>query len=491
MLKYTEFLKLLEGEEPILEGNMWKHTEVSYKFNDTGLRSKNISSLGDISMSYSTDTSFGNSEIIYLSGQSITKIDATKAMELLKSNKTVLFKSDGSDETYFVSTGDVKTVVQINEKTTTGVKEGMVIYFYESNINEIPSLHNLANVINKLRSVTSKGVDSKTAKEISEWLANFKLSKKNLDTLVDFWSSAQAIKNNIGAGKMLTRTGIFDDIRSLGNKITKLPADKWNPGDIYAIDDNKLSDIQSYYKSINLNVPDAIGQLNLLFSDSFGFESNENPIEGSVVSISLKQEKAQAGKAKEFLKSLTDEQSEYNLTKEEIALYDTDKNELIKRIEDMRKTISNLVKKSETTIKLQQDSNFPSKDETILKKYASIKLAYFLLKDPSKMDENIIKACGFGMSLTQVNPTFFKCVGSSKGSAKIDKFSAGQTITLLYDGLKSKDSEIEIIDLNSNGAIKFLFKIKKGEDHKFVQLTCKPNGNTQATLEIEKITQIK
>lgn len=484
MLKYSQFVDV------ILEGNMWRHLDVSYKFNEVGKKSKLLSHLDQISISHSTDTSFGNSDIFYLSGQSVSKIDSKRAEELLNSNKTVLFKSDADDNSYFVVSGDVKTVAQINDKTTTGVKEGLVIYFYYSNINEIPTTHNISSILKTLLQTSTEGVDKKTAKEIEECLSNFKVSKKNIDYLVDFWSSAQAIKNNIGQGHILTRTGLFDEIRSLGSKLTRLPADKWNPGDLYAIDKSRISAINSHIKSLNPNVPDAIGQLNLVFSDTFAFSTGENEAEGAMIAISLKQEKAQAGKAKEFLKSLTDVQSEYNLTKEEIELGEENKEELVKRIEALRSEISSLVKKSLTTIVLEQDTNFSSKDDTIIKKYASIKLAHFLLKDPQKMDENILKACGFGLSLTEVNPTFFKCIGSTKGSAKIDKFSAGQTITLLYDGLKSKDSQITVVDSNSNAAIKFLFKIKKGEDHKFIQLTCKPNGNTQATLEIEKITQI-
>lgn len=484
MLKYNEFVGA------ILEANAWRHLDVSYKFNDVGKKSKLLSHLSEISISHSDDIEFNNSDIFYLIGQSISKIDKKEARELLKIQKNVLFKSDSDDNSYFVISGNVKTIIQINDKTTTGIKEGLVIYFYVSDINEMPNTHNISSVLKSLLRIQTDYVDKKTVKEIEEWLNNFKVSKKNIEYLVDFWSSAQAIKNNIGAGQILIRTGLFDEIRTLGSKITRLPADKWNPGDIYAIDKGRFLTTADYVKGINPNIPDALGQLNLLFSNSFSFERSENEAEGSIISISLKQEKAQGGKAKEFLKSLTDEPSEYNLTKDEINLFNTDKEELLTRIENLRKDILVQTKKSITTIILQQDRNFNAKDDTLLKKYASIKLAHYLIKDPLKIDENILKACGFGMSLVQVNPTFFKCVGSSKGTAKIDKFYAGQTITLLYDGLRSKNSEITIIDLNSNVAIKFLFKIKKGEDHKFVQLTCKPNGNTQATLEIEKITQI-
>jgi hypothetical protein len=90
------------------------------------------------------------------------------------------------------------------------------------------------------------------------------------------------------------------------------------------------------------------------------------------------------------------------------------------------------------------------------------------------------------MSLTGINPTFFKVVGNPKGIAKFEKFPNGDMIYLMDGGLNNKNSNIEIIDLNSNTSISFKLKIKKGEEEKFIHLKCKPNGNTQSTLEIEK-----
>ena len=60
-------------------------------------------------------------------------------------------------------------------------------------------------------------------------------------------------------------------------------------------------------------------------------------------------------------------------------------------------------------------------------------------------------------------------------------------ITLEDGGLGHKDSIIKIKDVNSNSSIVFNIKIRKGEEEpKDVQFVCRPNGNTQATLEIEK-----
>jgi hypothetical protein len=91
------------------------------------------------------------------------------------------------------------------------------------------------------------------------------------------------------------------------------------------------------------------------------------------------------------------------------------------------------------------------------------------------------------MSLTGVNPTFFKFIGSSNGSAKVDKFPAGDMIYLMDNGLGHKGSVLDIIDRNTSSEIIFKFRIMKGEEEKSVVLKCRPNGSRQSTLEIEKL----
>jgi hypothetical protein len=122
------------------------------------------------------------------------------------------------------------------------------------------------------------------------------------------------------------------------------------------------------------------------------------------------------------------------------------------------------------------------------KKYASLKICAKLVGDPSQLDDNILKSAAFAMSLTGVNPTFFKLVGSSKGDAKIDKFTSGDMIYLLDHGLGNRGSIIEIIDRNSAAEVKFKFRVKKGEEDLNVTLKTRPNGDgRQCTLEIERL----
>ena len=229
-------------------------------------------------------------------------------------------------------------------------------------------------------------------------------------------------------------------------------------------------------------------KLNFLFRNEFGNKITEDdPIIGSIIAISLKQEKAQGGKAKQFMKSLTKDDKEYNVTKDEQKL-PTDS--LIKAIENYRKVIADSCSKSGITIHLTQDSGYTGDgdEESIRKKYASIKLAHKLLADPDLIDDNLLRGVAFGMSLTGVNPTFFKVIGNTKGVAKEDKFPTGERIELMDDGLNNKGSHITIIDRNSNASIIFRFRIRKSteSEDKDIQFTCKPNGNIQATLEIEK-----
>jgi hypothetical protein len=157
-------------------------------------------------------------------------------------------------------------------------------------------------------------------------------------------------------------------------------------------------------------------------------------------------------------------------------------------IEDLRRKISDSCSKSDISINLQQEKGYKNDDPTSLrKKYASLKITAKLLENPAEIDDNILKSAAFAMSLTGVNPTFFKFIGSSKGNAKIDKFPKGEMIYLLDHGLGDKRSVVEIIDRNSSSEVIFKFRIKKGEDEKSVVLKCRPNGSKQSTLEIEKL----
>jgi hypothetical protein len=249
-----------------------------------------------------------------------------------------------------------------------------------------------------------------------------------------------------------------------------------------------IKEIPNYIKEIYGNIQeDSIERLNLLFRPELESKiTEETPVIGSIIAISLKKEEAQGGKAKQFMKSLTKDEKEYNVTKEEQEL---PVNDLISAIETYRKNIKSSCEKSQVTIELNQETGYTGdgNEDNIRKKFASIKLTHRLLADPSTIDDNLLKSVGFGMSLTGLNPTFFKVTGNSKGVAKYEKFTAKELITLEDGGLGNKDSIIKIKDLNSNTSVVFNLRIRKGEElPKDVQFVCRPNGNVQSTLEIEK-----
>ena len=93
------------------------------------------------------------------------------------------------------------------------------------------------------------------------------------------------------------------------------------------------------------------------------------------------------------------------------------------------------------------------------------------------------------MSLTDVNPGFFKIIGNSSGTnATVESYPQGTNIVLYNKEGDYKD--IKILDTDSYGGVRILFHIlKRGKPH-FVQISARNNGNTQGTLEIEKINPI-
>jgi hypothetical protein len=490
MLKFKEFVSWL-SESEINEANVWRNRSAIY-IPHPNTDTKWPSDLLNLTFIYddrNVDTLESPRFFMVPKSGKIVELSKTQAKYDLKNPKVSLMSTEIESNNYLIVFPDTKLLIQSKRsgETTTNVKEGMVVYFYYSDINTCPDERTARTIISDLLNlkIPEESLDEKSIKEVNDYLYNLSINKKTISDLIDFWSSANLLKNKVGS-YLISRNYIFNRIRKLGSKITNFPPDKWCPGDIYLINPSSIEKINEWLSSIEKNIQeDSVAKLNLLFNDELAPSTltSENPIQGSIIAISLKKEKAQAGKAKQFLKSLSKDEKEYNVTKEELNISDE---ELIKKIEYCREKISELVPKSITTINLIQDRNFVGNSDKIKSKYASIKLAYRLLQDPSLIDDNILKSVAFGMSLTGINPTFFKVVGNPKGIAKFEKFPNGDMIYLMDGGLNNKNSNIEIIDLNSNTSISFKLKIKKGEEEKFIHLKCKPNGNTQSTLEIEK-----
>lgn len=116
-------------------------------------------------------------------------------------------------------------------------------------------------------------------------------SKQELDTVTNAASAAQAIHTNISTEGTIIRNQTFDTIRTLASKLIKeefnisLLPDNWCPGDVYLIVTTGADKKALAAKSLNVGKSSLNAQ----------FQRKTN-----IVAVSLKEEKAQAGKATTF-----------------------------------------------------------------------------------------------------------------------------------------------------------------------------------------------
>ena len=372
---------------------------------------------------------------------------------------------------------DYKLIVKGASSDTasdTDVKEALVSLFYITNIDTPFNAENYESRVSDLIEIASNGIQgesNKASQKVIKFLeATQEASKRNIDFINQPLSSALAIKE-VYPGQKLIRTGLFDQIRSKAQSITGLPADKWCPGDLYV----QLGPVE---------VPsdDNIELINNLFNDDWGGDTRP------LTAVSLKQAEAQGGKAKALLNKYAAAKEDYNLTKDEIEY---DKNQYREEIDKLRDKVQSLVN-SNPNINYELSSE-GLKDETrfLRGKFAALKSIEFLFRQfaNDKVDDAVVALVGFALSLTGVNPTFFKVTGQKSGApGKVDKFTRGQNITLY--NVDGDYDPIEIIDSSSFGGLIIKFKIEKGGEPYSVTINARNNGNTQGTLEVQKIKKI-
>ena len=372
---------------------------------------------------------------------------------------------------------DYKLIVKgaSNETASdTDVKEALVSLFYITNIDTPFTQENYEERISSLIEIANNGISGETkgaSQKVVKFLeATSEVNTKNINFINQPLSSALAIKE-VYPGQKLIRTGLFDEIRNKAQSITGLPADKWCPGDLYV-----------QLESVELPTENNIELINDLFNDEWGGDSKP------LTAVSLKQAEAQGGKAKALLNKYAAAKDDYNLTKDEIEY---DKDQFIKSINDLRDKIQSLVG-TNPNIEYNIGSG-DLKDETrfLRGKFAALKSIEFLFRQfkNDKVDDAVVALVGFALSLTGVNPTFFKVTGQKSGApGKVDKFSRGQNVVLYnVDG----DFEpIEIVDSSTFGGLVIKFKIEKGGEPYSVTINARNNGNTQGTLEVQKIKKI-
>ena len=221
------------------------------------------------------------------------------------------------------------------------------------------------------------------------------------------------------------------------------------------------------------------------------FVNNWGDTDAPLVSVSLKQEKAQGGKAKSFLQKFQPEviadglPITYQLTDEEMNYTDDQYDEAINKY----KTKVNAINKGDF---LFQVGDNPSKTEQKKFKLAAYKaLDYLFTYFSDNLDSSpanaLVKMAAYGMSISGVNPTYFKVIGKSNGEeANVPaRYPAGATAEL------TPGTNITIKDGSKNGSliISLTVDIKEGDEITDVydlELTARSNGGKQNTIEIQK-----
>ena len=382
---------------------------------------------------------------------------------------SAIVKVDGKDYKLVVKGASSDT------SSDTDVKEALVSLFYITDVDSPFNKENYESRVNSLIEIAEKGIPGETSdasQKVVTYLSATSDDNKtgNVAFINQPLSSALAIKE-VYPGQKLIRTGLFDSIRNKAQSLTGLPADKWCPGDLYV-----------QLGNVSLTEDDNIELINDLFNDEWGGDAKP------LTAVSLKQADAQGGKAKALLNKYASAKSDYNLTKDEIAF---DNQGYINGIKRLRDSISKLVGGNPNIEYNIEDSDLKDETRFLRGKYAALKSIEFLFKqfNADEVDEAIVALVGFALSLTGVNPTFFKITGQKSGApGKVDKFERGQNIILFnVDG----DYEpIKIEDTSSFGGLKINFKIEKGGQPYAVSINARNNGNTQGTLEVQKIKKI-
>ncbi len=345
--------------------------------------------------------------------------------------------------------------------------------FYVSSIDSPFNSENFDSRIEQLIEDFQKAIPGET-KDVKDEVLTFLEGTENTTGFIKFLnqplSSALAIKK-VYPNQKLIRTGDFDKIRTKATQITGYPADKWCPGDLY-VEISSPGDIEAI---------EGVETLNDLFNDYWG--ENDKPL----VAISLKQEAAQGGKAKAMLQQFTKVKEDYNLTKEE-KNYTPD--EYREGIKELRPKVQSLVAGNDNITYNFIDGEL--KDEQTRGKYAALKSIEFLFRmfPNQKVDDAVVALAGFALSLTGVNPTFFKLTGKSNGEpAKVETFKRGAAVELF--NIDGDYEPIEIIDTPTFGGLKLDFMVEKAGEIHTVLLNARNNGTTQGTLEIQKIETSK
>jgi len=379
---------------------------------------------------------------------------------------------------------------------TPDMKEGLVSYFF------LVADDGIEKAKNKLKSKSDISLDLPTQiidqtyfGKKSALLVSNAIKYLNENQIKDKKEIALYL-NAISAAKtcltfnmnVVDRGSLFESIRKIASKITKIEPDKWCPGDIYLYDSDSKPTIMEILQEVskNNNIVSILEQgeikqvgLNHLFE-------GENPI---IHAISLKEEEALSGRATAFLnikniKGTELSSKSFSFTSEEIQIlkiykdrvianadqliekykeeYESNKQDFISSLSaydvDVKQGIGKQPRKIKS--KEQELGNLISKStcyrfmSSYLSDFENLKQANEIMV---KYDNPMLALTAFGVSLSGFNPTFKKVVASSDGSlASITDFKG-------RDSLSVSSNEAFLFDTPTKAGFNFSFLTIMGE----------------------------
>jgi len=423
------------------------------------------------------------------------------------------FELDGKD--YGVKYSGVSSGGHMTQ-TPTVFKEGLVVYFFQT--NEIYEPFNKAtkdkteNYFDVISRITKdimenriKGMDEKDVdyilrvldQEGKEWNLDF------ANGIFNAMSVGNKLKDTNFTDWEIYRDKFFTDIKKEAAKGIGFAAnavDKWNPMDIMLVKPGKKQEIlDKWAEAAQREEGDEqlkLGDYNNIFVDDLETE-NPNVI---ALAISLKEQSAQGGKGKSYISRVEKVADKYNLTKEEQS-WDQDKfmQEIITQRNKIPTNIANLEEADTFNYRLEGNVDGFNIPEASKAKYGSLKMLNYLLE---KVPENnmFINLAAYSLSLGQ-NPAFFKFQGSKDGNAErvhIYKFPQSGGVSLYNKAYNDYDGKIFIRDGNNNAGLEIKYYIVTAEILYSVTIQIRANQGTrrvdkniQVNIEVQKITEIE
>jgi len=341
--------------------------------------------------------------------------------------------------------------------------------------------------------------------------------KKEIHLFLNAISAAKASRNY--NKNVVDRGQLFEMIRKVASKITKLDPDKWCPGDIYVYDTGAEQQIIDIVKKAAISEqvvtpvpsdnPDAVG-INSLFG-------GENPL---IYALSLKEEVALSGRATAFLKIKNIKgtelsASEFSISNEETQIlklykdktipnvaaliekyeaeYQNSKAQFIQQLGNEEYAIGKIVNAaSKRQGKIKSDEyklGYLVSKSTCFRFMTSYLQDFNNLKNANEVMQQytnpMVALTAFGVSLSGFNPTFIKIVASSDGQ------EASATVFEGQDSLTMSSEEVIVTDTPTKAGFNFSFVTKMGEKDYQTTLDIRFAGGVTVSIIVEEFHEGK